>query len=108
MKDRSEMLGSFSWSALVAIKMAWYDGKIMSEMSEYVFIMNWLVTARKRKLFPRTVSSETDWLINDGWLKGHHAGLRIKLEYLYATCQKDVSGQAAYFRFYPHNGNAEK
>lgn len=71
----------------------------MSEMSEHVFIMNWLVKARKRKIFPRTVSSEIDWLINDGRLKGHHAGLRIKLEYLYATCQKNVSGQAAYFRF---------
>lgn len=40
MKDRSEILESFSWSALVAIKMAWHDGKIMSEMSEHVFIMN--------------------------------------------------------------------
>ncbi|EJJ8281327.1 DUF2913 family protein [Salmonella enterica] len=99
MKDRSEILESFSWSALVAIKMAWHDGKIMSEMSEHVFIMNWLVKARKRKIFPRTVSSEIDWLINDGRLKGHHAGLKIKLEYLYATCQKNVSGQAAYFRF---------
>ncbi|EBH0782640.1 DUF2913 family protein [Salmonella enterica] len=99
MKDRSEILESFSWNALVAIKMAWHDGKIMSEMSEYVFIMNWLVKARKRKISPRTVSSEIDWLINDGRLKGHHAGLRIKLEYLYATCQKNVSGQAVYFRF---------
>ncbi|ECL5068770.1 DUF2913 family protein, partial [Salmonella enterica] len=84
MKDRSEMLESFSWSALVAIKMAWQDGKITSDYSEYVFIMNWLATARKRKIFPRTVSSEIDWLINDGRLKGHQAGLRIKLEYLYA------------------------
>ncbi|HAV0157790.1 TPA: DUF2913 family protein [Salmonella enterica] len=40
-----------------------------------------------------------DWLINDGRLKGHHAGLKIKLEYIYSTCQKDISGQAAYFRF---------
>lgn len=40
-----------------------------------------------------------NWLINDGRLKGHHAGLRIKLEYIYSTCQKDISGQAAYFRF---------
>ncbi|ELP6559346.1 DUF2913 family protein [Salmonella enterica] len=99
MKDRNEILESFSWSALVAIKMARQDGKITSEYSECVFIMNWLATARKKKIFPRTVSSEIDWLISDGRLKGHHTGLRIKLEYLYATCQKDVSGQAAYFRF---------
>ncbi|ENU7738060.1 DUF2913 family protein [Salmonella enterica] len=58
-----------------------------------------MVTARKRRLFPRAVSSEIDWLINDGRVKGYNAGLRTKLEYLYATCQQDVSGQAAYFRF---------
>ncbi|EAP9508680.1 DUF2913 family protein [Salmonella enterica] len=40
-----------------------------------------------------------DWLTGEGRLKGHHAGLRIKLEYIYATCQKDISGQAAYFCF---------
>ncbi|ENB7844739.1 DUF2913 family protein [Salmonella enterica subsp. enterica serovar Newport] len=99
MKDRNEILESFSWSALVAIKMGWRDGKITSELSEHVFIMNWLATARKRKCFPRTVSSEIDWLINDGRQKGHNAGLRIKLEYIYSTCQKDISGQADYFRF---------
>ncbi len=79
--------------------MAWRDGRITSELSEHLFIMSWLATARKRKNFPRTVSAEMDWLINDGRLKGHHAGLRIKLEYIYSTCQKDISGQAAYFRF---------
>lgn len=99
MRDRSEILESFSWSALVAIKMAWRDGRIISELSEHLFIMSWLATARKRKNFPRTVSAEMDWLINDGRLKGHHAGLRIKLEYIYSTCQKDISGQAAYCRF---------
>ncbi|EBH8951118.1 DUF2913 family protein [Salmonella enterica] len=99
MKDRSEILESFSWAALVAIKMAWREGKITSDFSEHVFIMNWLATARKRKLFPRSVSSEIDWLISDGRAKGHHTGLRTKLEYIYSTCQKDISGQAAYFRF---------
>ncbi len=99
MKDRNEILESFSWSALVAIKMAWRDGRITSELSEHLFIMSWLATAKKRKIFPRTVSSEMDWLTGEGRLKGHHEGLRIKLEYIYAICQKDISGQAAYFRF---------
>ncbi|EDU6367818.1 TPA: DUF2913 family protein [Salmonella enterica subsp. houtenae] len=75
MKDRSEILESFSWAALVAIKMAWQEGKITSDFSEHVFIMNWLATARKRKLFPRSVSSEIDWLISDGRAKGHHTEL---------------------------------
>lgn len=40
-----------------------------------------------------------DWLTREGRQKGHNAGLRIKLEYIYATCQKDISGQADYFLF---------
>ncbi len=99
MNDRNEILEFFSWSALVAIKMGWCDGKITSGLSELVFIMNWPATARKRKCFPRTVSSETDWLINDGRQKGHNAGLWIKPEYICSTCQRDIRGQADYFRF---------
>ncbi|EAS0615063.1 hypothetical protein GL503_08770 [Salmonella enterica] len=52
MKDRNEILESFSWSALVAIKMAWCDGRRTSELSDHLFIMSWLATAKKRKIFP--------------------------------------------------------
>lgn len=61
MENRNEILESFSWAALVAMKMAWREGNITSDFSEHVFIMNWLATARKRKLFPQTVSSEIDY-----------------------------------------------
>ncbi|EDC6299179.1 DUF2913 family protein [Salmonella enterica subsp. enterica serovar Newport] len=99
MENRNEILESSSWAALVAMKMAWREGNITSYFSEHVFIMNWLVTARERKLFPQTVSSEIDYLINDGRMKGHNPGLRTKLGYIYSCCQKDISKQAAYFRF---------
>ncbi|EAO8184434.1 DUF2913 family protein [Salmonella enterica] len=99
MENRNEILESFSWAALVAMKMAWREGNITSGFSEHVFIMNWLATARKRKLFPLAVSSEIDYLINNGRMKGHNSGLRTKLEYIYSCCQKDISKQAAYFRF---------
>lgn len=98
MKDRNGISESFSWNVLVAIKMAWYDGRITSELSEH-FLFEMANNSEEKEVFSRTVSAEMDWLINDGRLKGHHAGLRIKLEYIYSTCQKDISGQAAYFRF---------
>ncbi|EDO4742399.1 hypothetical protein GKG82_14000 [Salmonella enterica] len=56
MENRNEILESFSWAALVAMKMAWRESNITSDFSEHVFIMNWLATARKRKLFPQTIS----------------------------------------------------
>ncbi|EIV7690290.1 DUF2913 family protein [Salmonella enterica] len=99
MENRNENLESFSWAGLVAMKMAWREGNITSGFSEHVFIMNWLTTARKSKLFPQAASSEIDYLINDGRMKGHNSGLRTKLEYIYSCCQKDIRKQAAYFRF---------
>lgn len=99
MENRNENLESFSWAGLVAMKMAWREGNITSDFSEHVFIMNWLTTARKSKLFPQAASSEIDYLINDGRMKGHNSGLRTKLEYIYSCCQKDIRKQAAYFRF---------
>lgn len=54
MKARNEVLESFSWSVLVAIKMArpgqaWRDGRIISELSEHLFIMNWLINDGRLK-----------------------------------------------------------
>lgn len=69
MENRNENLESFSWAGLVAMKMAWREGNITSDFSEHVFIMNWLTTARKSKLFPQAASSEIDYLINDGRMK---------------------------------------
>ncbi|ENY9070444.1 hypothetical protein KTQ81_24940 [Salmonella enterica subsp. diarizonae] len=49
MKARNEVLESFSWSVLVAIKMAWRDGRIISELAEHLFIMNWLINDGRLK-----------------------------------------------------------
>lgn len=51
MKDRNGISESFSWNVLVAIKMAWCDGRITSELSEH-FYLNWLTIAKKRKFSP--------------------------------------------------------
>ncbi|ENA0198861.1 DUF2913 family protein [Salmonella enterica] len=55
--------------------------------------------AKKRKLFPKIVASDLDWLLNEGRRKGINANLRFKIEYLKSTCHKDVKTQSLLFRF---------
>ncbi|HHQ4088187.1 TPA: DUF2913 family protein, partial [Citrobacter freundii] len=59
-------LETFTWSALVAIGIAIMDNRIYSKMSEHIFIMNWLAIAKKRKLFPKSIANELQWLIDEG------------------------------------------
>ncbi|MCB2249856.1 hypothetical protein KTQ81_23910 [Salmonella enterica subsp. diarizonae] len=49
MENRNEILESFSWAALVAIKMAWRESNITSGFSEHVFIMSWLAGYGQKK-----------------------------------------------------------
>ncbi|HHR3897977.1 TPA: DUF2913 family protein [Salmonella enterica] len=98
-EDKNGKLASFTWAALVALKLAVQDGKISSALSEHLFMMNWLSVARKRKLFSKQVAPEIQWLLTEGRNKGVNANLKLKVEYLYFTSQETTSEQSAYFRF---------
>ena len=92
-------LETFTWSALVAVGIAIHDHKIYSKMSEHLFIMNLLATAKKRKIFSKIVANEIQWLIDEGKKKSINAQLKFKIEYLYATSSGDVTMQSYYFKF---------
>lgn len=92
-------LETFTWSALVAVGIAIHDCKIYSKMSEHLFIMNWLATAKKRKIFSKIVANELQWLIDEGKKKSINAQLKFKIEYFYATASGDVTMQNYYFKF---------
>lgn len=92
-------LETFTWSALVAVGIAIHDNKIYSKMSEHLFIMNWLATAKKRKVFSKVVANELQWLMDEGKKKSINAQLKFKIEYLYATASGDVTMQNYYFKF---------
>ncbi|HAU4332963.1 TPA: DUF2913 family protein [Citrobacter freundii] len=92
-------LETFTWSALVAIGIAIMDNRIYSKMSEHIFIMNWLAIAKKRKLFPKSIANELQWLIDEGKKKSLNAQLKFKIEYLYSTSSSDVTIQNYYFKF---------
>lgn len=75
------------------------DNKIHSSFSEHVFILNWLVVAKKRKLFSKLVAQDIDWLLMEGRSKGVNANLKFKIEYLRSVCCKKLVSQSVLFRF---------
>lgn len=79
-----ENILNFAWCLLVALAISEGDVK-KSTVAEHLFIMRWLETAMKRKLFPRSVAPEIQWFISEGHRLGFRAGLRAKVAYIWRT-----------------------
>ncbi|ASG86848.1 DUF2913 family protein [Salmonella enterica] len=99
MNEKKDAIENFTWCALIALKFASIDNKIHSSFSEYIFIINWLTVAKKRRLFSKLVAQEIDWLLMEGRNKGVNANLKFKIEYLRSVCHKSPSSQSVLFRF---------
>lgn len=96
--DTTDLLGHFAWCAQIALGIARRDKTVTTPVQEHIFLMNWLTTAQKRKIFPREIAGEIDYLIRTGKQQGIIAGLKRKLTFIYKSCCEDISGQSDLFR----------
>ena len=76
----TEDLGHLAWYILVAVGLAREEGKVLSGLQTHMFIMQWLLTAQKRKLFPRMLASDIIWLQEQGKRYGPSARLYSKVD----------------------------
>jgi hypothetical protein len=79
----SEIL-RFAWALLVAVSL-YEQGRNVSPLERHMFIMRWLDTAWKRKLFAKSVAREISWFISEGRRLGARAGLHAKAQYIWHT-----------------------
>lgn len=98
-KRPTEELMHLAWCLLVAIKLSQKQGKIRTDLQIHMFIMQWLATAQKRKLFPRTVAQDILWLIEQGRRYGFGAKLHRKVEYIWRSSTGELLKQSVLFRF---------
>ncbi|EAQ6374533.1 DUF2913 family protein [Salmonella enterica] len=96
--DTTDLLGHFAWCAQIALGIARRDKMVTTSVHEHIFLMNWLTTAQKRKLFPREIASEIDYLVRIGKQQGIITGLKRKLTFIYKSCCEDISEQSDLFR----------
>ncbi len=75
----------FLWCALIALHLSRIDGKTLSPLMEHMFLQNWLVTAKKQRRFPLTISKDIDYLIQLSRDLGPSARLGQRLETLWKT-----------------------
>lgn len=98
-KRPTEELAHLAWCLLVAVKLSQKQGKLRTDLQIHMFIMQWLTTAQKRKLFPRSVAQDILWLIHEGKRYGFSAKLHRKLEYIWRASSGELLKQSVLFRF---------
>lgn len=98
-KRPSSELANLAWAILVAIKIAQQEGKALSKFNQHIFIMQWLHCAVKKKLFPKSVANDIQWLLNQGKKYGHNAELYKKVDYIYQASSGELEGQRTLFKF---------
>jgi len=99
MKRPTEELAHLAWCILVAVGLARQQGKVHSTLQTHMFIMQWLLTAQKRKLFPITLGQDIIWLQEQGKRYGPSARLYSKVEYIWLASSGELTQQSTLFRF---------
>lgn len=64
-----------------------------------MFVMQWLLIAQKRNLFPKCVAPDIIWLLTQGKKYGFGANLLKKAEYIYRSSAEELVEQSDLFRF---------
>lgn len=98
-KRPTEELAHLSWCILVAVGFARQEGRALSPLQTHMFIMQWLLTAQKRKLFPRTLAQDIILLQEQGKRNGPSARLYSKVEYIWLASSGELTQQSTLFRF---------
>ncbi|EAQ9806830.1 DUF2913 family protein [Salmonella enterica] len=92
-------LAHLAWCLLVAVRMAQREGRAVTDLQQHLFIMQWLATAQKRRLFPKSVAPDILWLTGQGKRYGFAAKLHSKVEYIWRASAGELTGQSTLFRF---------
>ncbi|EOL9123147.1 DUF2913 family protein [Enterobacter ludwigii] len=92
-------LAHLAWCIIVAVKLARKEGKSLTPLQTHMFIMRWLSTAQKRKLFPKSLAPDIIWLQEQGRLKGPSARLYSKVEYIWLASSGELANQSVLYRF---------
>ncbi|MEG6138934.1 DUF2913 family protein [Enterobacter kobei] len=98
-KRPSDELAHLAWCIIVAVRLAGREGKICSPLQEHLFVMQWLATAIRRKLFSRTLAPDLAWLQAQGKQYGVNARLVSKIEYIWLSSSGEFTRQSTLFRF---------
>ncbi|WP_253684612.1 DUF2913 family protein [Edwardsiella tarda] len=67
----------------MAVRLAERDEQMPPPLQTHLFIMRWLATAQKRKVFSKAQAPDILWLQAQGKKYGFLAKLRQKVEYIY-------------------------
>ena len=97
-KQTTEQLGHFAWCALIALALARQEGRATNQVSEHVFMSNWLNKAWNEKRFSKGIAPELTGLIKKARAEGMSASLEKVLYALFKKCSRNIIEQSELFR----------
>ena len=92
-------LAHLAWCILMAVNLARLEGRAQSPLHMHMFIMQWLASAQKRKIFPKSLAQDIIWLQEQGKIYGPAARLFSKVEYIWLASSGELMSQSVLFRF---------
>lgn len=98
MESENFLASHLAWCGLVGLHFARRDGIVNSPAQENMFLIRWLATAERRRLFRKELATDIRWLLKEGREKGLRADLPGKLEYLWRASTGDLSEQNDLYR----------
>lgn len=78
-------LTHLAWCALIALQIEKKRNIIFSAEHEHFFLLRWLESAKKKKVFSRDLARDINWLITDANQRGTTSRIRDKVEYIWQT-----------------------
>lgn len=96
--DTTAELSHLAFCALVALHLAYKEGKVSVPSAENLFLIRWLSLAQKQKRFSKRVAIDIKWLLEKGRQQGFTGKLKQHLEYLWRSCTGALDKQSDLFR----------
>lgn len=98
-EEKNHWLGKLAFAALIALKLAQWDGKAArNAQSENLFSASLATNGPETKRFHRCVVHDFEWLIRLGQQRLMTSKLKSRLEYLWRSCCCDMASQSDLFR----------
>lgn len=72
-----------AWCLLTAILIAKKSGTINSDNQRHIFIVKWLQSAQRKKIFDKKIAGDIIWLIQEAKNRGFEAKLYDKINYIW-------------------------
>ncbi|EDF5515907.1 DUF2913 family protein [Salmonella enterica] len=95
---KNEKTAHLVWCAMIALRLARQESRVLSEPQENLFLIRWFADAERQRRFSRDVATDIRWMLQQGRSLGVRAQLARKLDYIWRSTTGNIMEQTELFR----------